>query len=56
MGKISRREKPQSPLGVTGERLISSVEGQVEIEDSRHFFALELCRDNDIVAVAGGEV
>jgi len=56
MGEIFDREKPPSPLAFTGERLTSSIDGQIEIEHfHRYFVAREYCRGKDILDIASGE-
>jgi GT2 family glycosyltransferase/SAM-dependent methyltransferase len=56
MGEIFSRERPPLTLGFTGERLTTSVGGQIEIEHyHRYFLARELCRDKDVLDIASGE-
>ncbi|MGO9265926.1 MAG: methyltransferase domain-containing protein [Candidatus Binataceae bacterium] len=56
MGEIFSRERPRLTLGFTGERLTTSIGGQIEIEHyHRYFLARELCRDKDVLDIASGE-
>ena len=56
MGEIFERPAPASALEWTGERLTTSVSGQIEIEHlHRYFLARELCRGLDVLDVASGE-
>ena len=56
MGEIFGRSIPPKPLEWTGERLTTSVSGQIEIEHlHRYFLARELCRGLDVLDVASGE-
>ena len=56
MGEIFSRERPRLTLGFTGERLTTSIGGQIEIEHyHRYFLARELCRDKDVLDIASGQ-
>lgn len=56
MGEIFERTTPAFPLSWTGERLVSGITGQVEIEHlHRYAFARELCRGLDVLDIASGE-
>src|SRR5262249_1759259 len=56
MGEIFPRPLPPVPMPFTGERLISALSGQTEIEHLRRYLlARQLCRGKDGVGVAWGE-
>ena len=56
MGELFRRDRPQTPLTWTGERLVSSISGLIEDEHlHRYLLARELCRGKDVLDVASGE-
>lgn len=56
MGEIFSRERPRVTLDFTGERLTTSIGGQIEIEHyHRYFLAREICRDKDVLDIASGE-
>lgn len=56
MGEIFARERPEQALAFTGERLTTSMTGQIEIEHlHRYFLARELSRGKDVLEIACGE-
>jgi O-antigen biosynthesis protein len=56
MGDLFRREAATSPQPFTGERLTSSISGQVSIEHyHRYLFARTFCHGRDVLDVASGE-
>ena len=54
--EMIERTVPATPFDWTGERLVTSIGGQIEVEHlHRYFFAREFCRGLDVLDVASGE-
>jgi SAM-dependent methyltransferase len=56
MGELFEQRQPGAALDWTGERLVSGIGGQIEIEHlHRYMLARDLCRGLDVLDVASGE-